>query len=84
MELLGSKARVKIIAVLAKESELNLSSIINKTKLNHSCVIKHLNVLKSESLVQEKIFGRIKIYRFKTDNIKAKSLKNLLEIWEVY
>ena len=70
-DLLGSKARIKILKVLALNDELNISLIISKTKLNHSNVIKHLNFLKSFNLIQEKKFGRIKIYRYKSENIKA-------------
>lgn len=81
-ELLGSKARLKILKTLALNEELNISLIISKTKLNHANVLKHLNFLKSVNLIQEKKFGRIRIYRYKTENIKARSLKNFIEIWE--
>ncbi|TFG08757.1 MAG: ArsR family transcriptional regulator [Promethearchaeota archaeon] len=80
--ILGSKARVKILKVLAYDKELNISLIISKTRLNHSTVLKHLNLLKSLNLIQEKRFGRIKIYRYKIENLRAKSLKNFIEIWE--
>ncbi|HEY0087395.1 MAG TPA: winged helix-turn-helix domain-containing protein [Candidatus Lokiarchaeia archaeon] len=81
-DILGSKARIKILKILAKNKELNISLIISKTHLNHANVIKHLNFLKSCNLIQEKIFGRIKIYRYKIENIKARSLKKFIEIWE--
>lgn len=81
-ELLGSKARLKILKTLALNEELNISLIISKTKLNHANVLKHLNFLKSFNLIQEKKFGRIRIYRYKNENIKARSLKNFIEIWE--
>ena len=32
--------------------------------------------------IQEKRYGRIKIYRFKDENMKARSLKNLISFWE--
>lgn len=81
-DLLGSRARIKILKALALNDELNISLIISKTKLNHSNVIKHLNFLKSFNLIQEKKFGRIKIYRYKSENIKARSLKKFIKIWE--
>ena len=80
--LLGSRARVKILKLLAKNKELSISQIIRGTKLNHSSVKYHLAYLKSNNLVQEKIFGRIKIYRYKFENIRAKSLSKFIEIWE--
>lgn len=81
-ELLGSKARIKILKQLALNSELNISLIVSRTKLNHSSVLKHLNYLKEVNLVQEKKFGRIKIFRYRDENLKARSLKAFIEIWE--
>jgi DNA-binding transcriptional ArsR family regulator len=80
--LLGSRARIKILKLLAKNKELSISQIIRNTKLNHTSVKNHLIYLKSNNLVQEKIFGRIKIYRYKFENIRAKSLSKFIEIWE--
>ena len=81
-DLLGSRARVKILNILAKSSELNISRIIKKTRLNHSNVLKHLKILIDIDIIQEKRFGRIKIYRYKEENIKANCLKKFIEIWE--
>ncbi len=80
--LLGSKTRMKIIKALAQDGELTISLIINKTKSNHTVVAKHLHYLIELGLIQEKIFGRIKVYRYKHENIRAHSLAKLIEIWE--
>ncbi len=80
--LFGSKARLKILKILAINEEMSISSIISKTRLNHSNVIKHLDVLKKFNLVQEKNFGRIRIFRYKIENIQARSFKNFIKIWE--
>ncbi len=81
-DLLGSRGKIKILKVLARNEELSISQIINKTKLNHSNVNKHLNHLESHGLIQEKKFGRIKIFRYRIENIKARSLKKFIDIWE--
>ncbi len=80
--LMGSKARVKILKILALNGELAISQVIKKTRLNHTCTIKHLDYLKTKGLIQEKNFGRIKIFRYKMENIKARSLKKFIDIWE--
>ncbi|TXT56861.1 MAG: hypothetical protein BAJATHORv1_20458 [Candidatus Thorarchaeota archaeon] len=41
-----------------------------------------MEVLLESGLVEEKIFGRIKIYRYRIEDMRARSLKNLLEIWQ--
>ena len=81
-DLLGSRARVKILKALAINEELTISLLIKKTKLNHVSVTKHLRYLMDVDLVQEKKFGRIKIYRYKLENIKARSFLNFLTTWE--
>jgi DNA-binding transcriptional ArsR family regulator len=81
-EILGSKPRVRILKVLALNCELNISAIISKTKINHKCALRHLNKLKELNFVQEKRYGRIRIFRFKNENLKARSFKRLIQIWD--
>jgi len=81
-DIFASKGRTRIIYILATCGELNISEIVKRTGQNHSNVQKHLAFLLQQNLIQEKEFGRIKIYRFKIENKKAKSLKNLIEFWE--
>jgi DNA-binding transcriptional ArsR family regulator len=81
-ETFGSRARVKIMKLLAINEELMISQIIKRSKLNHTSVSKHLNFLINHDLVQLKTFGRIKIYRFKTENLRARSFIKFLNIWE--
>jgi predicted transcriptional regulator len=81
-KIFSSKGRIKIVKILAKEGELNISEIAKRAKLNYSTTNQHLDFLEKVGLVQEKIFGRIRIFRFKSENIKAQAIKNLFEIWE--
>lgn len=81
-DLLGSRARTKILKVLAQNEELTISLLINKTKSNYANVVKHLEYLKEFELIQEKKFGRIKIFRYNIENKIAKSLKEFIDILE--
>ena len=81
-EVLGSRARVKIIKALAFDEELTISLLIRKTRLNYVVAMKHLKTLESLNLISEKKFGRIRIYRYNIENPKARSLKKFMEIWE--
>ena len=81
-DLLGSKACIKILKTLIKEEYLNITSIITKSTLNHRSTLKYLSFLKICNLIQEKKYGRIKMYRYNTTNFKASILKKLIEIWE--
>ena len=79
---LSSRGRVLILKTLAEMEELNISAIARVANLNHSTTTQHLSFLTKVGLVQEKKFGRIKIYRFKTEDIRACSLAKFIEIWE--
>ena len=81
-DLLGSRARVKILKALTIHEELTITLLIKKTRLNHTNVRKHLDYLKTVGLVEEKAFGRIKLFRYKLENMKARAFKNLIEIME--
>ena len=81
-EVLGSRARVKIIKTLAFDEELTISLLVRKTRLNYVIAMKHLKELESLNLISEKRFGRIRIYRYNIENPKARSLKKFIEIWE--
>ena len=81
-DIFSSRGRTKIIKLLALRDELNISKIVELTGLNHLSVKTHLFYFKEIGFVQEKKYGRIRIYRFKTENLKAKALKNLIKFWE--
>jgi len=82
LNIFGSKARVKILCLLALRNELSVSQIVEQTKLNHGNAIQHLRFLVECNMVQENKFGKIRIFRYKTENIRAKAFQNFLSIWD--
>ena len=64
VNVFSSRGRIKIIDLLARNSEMNISEIINRTGLNHRTCKAHLEQLMKIGFVQEKKFSRIRIYRF--------------------
>ncbi|MFW9922235.1 MAG: ArsR/SmtB family transcription factor [Candidatus Thorarchaeota archaeon] len=81
-DVLSSKGRIMILKTLAEEEEMNISAIARIANLNHSTTTQHLEFLTKAGLIQEKRFGRIKIFRYCVEDIKARSLKRLFEIWQ--
>jgi predicted ArsR family transcriptional regulator len=63
-------------------SELNISEIARRLGINHNAASKHLQVLEEEGILQQKVFGRIRMYRIKENSPKAKAIQNLIETWE--
>ncbi len=80
-EIFSSKGRIKILKELALSRELNISELCRRVSLNHTTTKKHLNALMDSGLVEEKTFGRIKIYRYRIEDLRARSLKNMLDLW---
>jgi DNA-binding transcriptional ArsR family regulator len=81
-EVLSSKGKIKILKILTHYEELNISEIVRRSQLNHATVTQHLDYFKTVDIVQEKTFGRIKIYRLSPEDAKVKVIRDLMESWE--
>lgn len=82
IDLLSSKGKVKIVYYLSKHDELNITQIVKKTGMNSSQINKHLQFFVKNNILEEKKFGRVKIYRLMTENHKLKLLKKIFTYWE--
>jgi predicted transcriptional regulator len=81
-EVFSSKGRVKILKILTKIGELNISEIARRAGLNYTTTNQHLQVLEDHRLVRHKSFGRIRIFRLVEENPRARMIKELIEFWE--
>ncbi len=81
-DIFSSRGRIKILKELAASNELNISELCRRVDLNHSSTKSHLEVLLNSGLIEEKKFGRIKIYRYKIEDLRARSLRSLFNLWE--
>jgi len=78
-EIFSSKGRVKVLKSLAERGEMNISEITRKTSLNHTTTSAHLRRLCDLGIVEEKRFGRIRIFRFKKEDPRAWAIQTLFE-----
>ena len=62
-EVLGSRGRIRVLRVLAKSGELNISEVSRRTGLNYTSVERHLVKLEKLGLVREKRYGKIRIFQ---------------------
>jgi CRISPR locus-related DNA-binding protein len=81
-DFFSSKIRMKILKILMQMGELNVTRIARRLGVNHSTISKHLKILEDEGILQHKMFGRIRFYRFNEHSPKAKVLQNLIESWD--
>ncbi|MCK5631955.1 winged helix-turn-helix transcriptional regulator [Candidatus Bathyarchaeota archaeon] len=81
-DVFSSRGRVRILRLLSEIEELNISEIARRAGLNYTTTNEHLRILEKACVVRHKTFGRIRIYRFNDQDLKARAIKDLMELWE--
>jgi predicted transcriptional regulator len=81
-DVFSSRLRMKILKIIAQVSELNVSEIARRLGANFATTNKHLKILEEEGILQCKVFGRIRMYRFNELSPKARAVQNLIDTWE--
>ena len=81
-DLLGSKVRTRMIHTLCKIPELNISAICREARVNNFTAQQHLKQLVDWEIVEEKKFGRIKIYRLKREVSEVAALVRIFQLWD--
>lgn len=81
-DVFSSKGRVRILRILVEISELNISEIARRAGLNYATTNRHLKVLENVGLVRQRKFGRIRMYRFHEDGLRAEAVRKMMEVWD--
>ena len=81
-DVFSSKPRMRILKLIARLGELNVSDIARRIGVNFTTTSRHLKILETEGIVQQKVYGRIRLYRFNQTSRKAKAVQNLIDSWE--
>jgi DNA-binding transcriptional ArsR family regulator len=81
-EVFSSKPRMKILNLLSRLGALNISDIAKRIGLNYSATNEHLRLLEAEGILVQRVYGRIRMYRYNETSAKAKAVQNLVETWE--
>jgi len=81
-EVFSSKSRMKILKLIYQLGQLNVSDVARRLKLNFASTSGHLKLLEFEGILQERKYGRVRMYRFNEGSAKAKAVQNLIVAWE--
>jgi DNA-binding transcriptional ArsR family regulator len=81
-EVFSSKPRMKILKLLSRLGALNVSEIARRIGLNYSTTNQHLKLLEAEGVLRQRVYGRIRMYKFNEASPKARAVQNLIEAWE--
>lgn len=80
-EAFSSTGRIRILSLLSSVEELHLTEISKRTDQSYTATERHLRALQKAELVEEKDYGRVRIFRLRLENPRTKMLKNLILQW---
>jgi len=78
----SSKPRMKILKLIARLGALNVSDIARRINLNYTTTNQHLKLLEAVGVLQQRTYGRIRMYKFNEASSKSRAVQNLIETWE--
>jgi len=80
-KVLTSSGRIRIISLLSQVEELHLTEIAKRTDQSYTSTERHLNDLAKASVVEERDYGRVRIFQLRLDSPKVRMLKDLVLAW---
>ena len=80
---LSSSGKVRIISLLTRVEELHISEIAKRTGQSYSATERHLRTLAKTEVVEERDYGRVRIFRLRLDKPRVKLLKDLILQWDL-
>ena len=80
-DFLCSKVRLKILKLLFKLGQLNTSDLAQRVGTNYASTLRHLELLEKEDLIEQRLSGRTRFFRF-AESAKARATMRLLEEWD--
>jgi len=79
--ILSSTGRIRILQQLAHIGEANLTEIARRTSQSYTATARHLEQLVQAGVVQEKNYGRVRIFRLRIETERVRKLRDLITEW---
>ena len=70
-----------ILKLLFQCGQLNSTDMARRLDANYTSTLRHLILLKNDDVVEERVSGRTRFFRFK-NSLKAQAVSKLLQEWE--
>jgi len=80
--ILSSAGRIRILQYLSRSGEDNLTDIARKTSQSYTATARHLDQLVEAGVVQEKNYGRVRIFRLCVEREQVRMLRDLIVGWD--
>ena len=81
-DVFSSKLRMKMLKLIFELGSLNVSDIARRLNTNFTSAAEHLKLLAAEDILEERLYGRVRMYRFKEGSAKAQAVQKLIEAWQ--
>ncbi|MEN2999489.1 MAG: ArsR family transcriptional regulator [Acidilobaceae archaeon] len=81
-EICAGKGRVKVLRILLKEGHATVTKLARESGLNHARLLQHLRALERMGLVEERRYGRIRLYEIRYKDPRVGALKEAFEVLE--
>lgn len=79
--VLSSSGRIRILALLSEVEELHLTEIAKRTEQSYSATERHLNELSEARILEERDYGRVRVFRLNKANNRARLVQELVLKW---
>jgi DNA-binding transcriptional ArsR family regulator len=79
--VLSSSGRIRILTLLSRIEELHLTEIAKRTEQSYSATERHLDDLSKAGIVEERDYGRVRMFKLNLANDGAKLLQDLILKW---
>ncbi|RJS88351.1 MarR family transcriptional regulator [Candidatus Bathyarchaeota archaeon] len=74
-ELLGSRGAMRILGLLSRSGDLNISEIAKRLGLNHATVQRHINRLVEAGMLREGRYGRVRIIGLAPREVRVRFIR---------
>jgi len=79
--ILSSGGRIRILTLLSQVDQLHLTEIAKRTDQSYSATERHLSDLLQAGIVEERDYGRVRVFKLNLPNDHAKLLQELILKW---
>ena len=79
--VLSSGGRIRILTLLSEIEELHLTEIAKRTEQSYSATERHLGDLSDSGIVEERDYGRVRVFRLNRANNWARLVQEMILKW---
>ena len=79
--VLSSSGRIRILTLLSEVEELHLTEIARRTEQSYSATERHLDDLSDSGIVEERDYGRVRVFRLNRANNWARLVQEMILRW---